>query len=89
MQAEDGNFYGTTGGEGASVGYGTVFKMTQKGTLTTLFKFGLLNGAFPEATLVQGADGNLYGTTVYGGLRSYWHRGPHADAKTSSTYSIN
>ena len=32
-------------------------------TLTTLFSFDLANGADPFAGLVEGLDGNLYGTT--------------------------
>jgi uncharacterized repeat protein (TIGR03803 family) len=35
--------------------------------LTTMFAFDGTNGAGPEATLVQGADGFLYGTTICGG----------------------
>ena len=68
MQARDGIFYGITGSGASSGCCGTVFKMTREGTLTTLLHFGLVNGATPEGTLVQGADGNLYGTTVYGGF---------------------
>jgi uncharacterized repeat protein (TIGR03803 family) len=68
--ANDGNFYGTTG-QGGATGNGTVFKMTPTGTLTTLVEFtgnGASNkGSFPFAGLVQGSDGNFYGTTVYGG----------------------
>ena len=67
----DGNFYGTTFGDdnptcGGS-GCGTVFKITSGGTLTTLHSFcalsSCLDGANPTAGLVQGTDGNLYGTT--------------------------
>ncbi len=42
----DGNFYGTTSGGGSS-GYGTVFRMTTNGTLTTLVSFASTNGAKP------------------------------------------
>jgi uncharacterized repeat protein (TIGR03803 family) len=67
VQATDGNLYGTTlwGGVGLS-GSGTVFKITPTGTLTTLYSFPGING-YPFAGLVQATDGNLYGTTLYGG----------------------
>jgi uncharacterized repeat protein (TIGR03803 family) len=74
VQGSDGYFYGTTSGGGAQ-GWGTVFKISANGVLTTLYAFGaitnasgwLLDGAFPQAGLVQGSDGNLYGTTFDGG----------------------
>jgi len=66
IQAADGNLYGTTflGGAG---GQGSVFKMTTTGVMTTLHWFILqpTDGGLPEAALVQGSDGNLYGTTSY------------------------
>jgi len=69
-QAIDGNFYGTTQVDGVN-GYGTVFKITSGGTLTTLYNFcvssGCPDGSIPEDPLVQGTDGNLYGTTFSGG----------------------
>jgi uncharacterized repeat protein (TIGR03803 family) len=37
-------------------------------TLTTLHSFGGVDGADPLAPLIQGTDGNIYGTTVYGGI---------------------
>jgi uncharacterized repeat protein (TIGR03803 family) len=77
----DGNFYGTTAdggtpgpscvyqGKGWTPGCGTVFQMTPTGTVTTLYSFcQLLNcadGMYPNAGLVQGPDGNFYGTTQY------------------------
>lgn len=68
--ATNGNFYGTTQ-YGGVTGYGTVFKMTPSGTLTTLYSFCAqlfcADGTQPYAALVQATDGNLYGTTVYGG----------------------
>lgn len=69
MQASDGNFYGTTLNGGANGG-GTVFKITPQGVLTTLYDFAFLaanDGSTPWAELVQGNDGDLYGTTDAGG----------------------
>ena len=74
IQARDGSFYGTTQFGGVSdVGHsGTVFKMTPDGAVTVLHSFftslsGGPDGANPSAGLVQGADGNFYGTTANGG----------------------
>jgi uncharacterized repeat protein (TIGR03803 family) len=64
----DGNFYGSTQGGGAS-GYGTVFKFTEKGTLTTLHSFDRKDGLVIKH-LVQGNSGILYGTTSNGGKLS-------------------
>jgi uncharacterized repeat protein (TIGR03803 family) len=71
IQATDGNLYGTTYAGGAT-GYGTAFKITLGGTLTTLYSFCrdanlCADGAYPFAGLVQGTDGNFYGTTSGGG----------------------
>ena len=67
VQGTDGNFYGTTSIGGAS-GQGTVFKITSSGSLTTLHSFCALancaDGQSPHAGLVQGKDGNFYGTTI-------------------------
>ena len=72
VQGTDGNFYGTTYGGGASaVGGGTVFEITTTGTFTTLYSFCSLtnctDGSSPVGTIIQGSDGNFYGTTAYGG----------------------
>jgi uncharacterized repeat protein (TIGR03803 family) len=42
--------------------------MTPSGTLTTLVHFDGTNGLLPQAGLVQGSDGNFYGTTTDGGI---------------------
>ncbi len=63
----DGSFYGTTASGGVN-GWGTVFRITPAGTLTTLWQFDHdTNGANPVAGLVLGNDSNFYGTTLNGG----------------------
>jgi uncharacterized repeat protein (TIGR03803 family) len=71
VQGTDGSFYGTTyqgGYQGGVFFSGTVFKLTSGGTLTTLYNFcsqsNCADGAFPQTELVQGTDGNFYGTTL-------------------------
>src|ERR1039457_1285697 len=73
VQAANGDLYGTAYGGGTN-GYGTVFKITPGGTLTTLYSFcyrsGCTDGAYPYAGLVQAANGVLYGTTTSGGANN-------------------
>ncbi len=64
IQASDGSLYGTTPYGGTGGGYGTVYKLTSKGELTTLFSFNSVNGNQPNNGLIQATDGNLYGTTL-------------------------
>jgi uncharacterized repeat protein (TIGR03803 family) len=77
VQATDGNLYGTTyhGGNGVAGGAGTIFRITPSGTLTTLYEFcaqsGCPDGQWPYAGLMQAGDGNLYGTTYYGGTSEF------------------
>ena len=70
----DGNFYGTTEGGGASGGEGdgTIFQVTTNGTLTTLVLFNVTNGTEPMTALTLGNDGNFYGTTPQGGVSGGW-----------------
>jgi len=65
----DGNFYGQTdlGGASAYGAFGTVFKMTPSGEVTTLHSFEQTDGDNPVSRLVEGPDGNFYGTASYGG----------------------
>ncbi|MEO6785188.1 MAG: choice-of-anchor tandem repeat GloVer-containing protein, partial [Chthoniobacteraceae bacterium] len=72
FKATDGNFYGTTSTGGTFGSAGTVYRMSQGGTLTTLANFynntnATLSGNNPQSCPVQGADGNFYGTTNTGG----------------------
>jgi uncharacterized repeat protein (TIGR03803 family) len=69
-----GNLYGTTVGGGA-YGHGAVFELTPKAggvwTEKVLYSFcptsGCPDGRAPQAGLIFGSAGNLYGTTYYGG----------------------
>jgi uncharacterized repeat protein (TIGR03803 family) len=70
VQGSDGNFYGTTYGGGSIGVYGTVFKIGTNGVLSSLYSFNYTDGDNPQAALVQGKDGNLYGTTTDGGTNN-------------------
>jgi uncharacterized repeat protein (TIGR03803 family) len=79
VQGNDGSFYGTTYFGGISTnnpvapcvngGCGTVFKITAAGAESVLYSFGgdATDGAYPSTALIQGGNGNLYGTTGAGG----------------------
>jgi uncharacterized repeat protein (TIGR03803 family) len=76
IQGKDGLFYGVTqnGGDlscpGAfgGTGCGTVFQVDSSGDLITLHSFtGGQDGADPEEPLLQGNDGDFYGTALFGG----------------------
>jgi uncharacterized repeat protein (TIGR03803 family) len=68
LQANDGNIYGTTlyGGD-STANAGEVFQVTTSGQFTNLVLFNITNGSNPNFGVIQGVDGNLYGTTTYGG----------------------
>jgi uncharacterized repeat protein (TIGR03803 family) len=64
----EGNLYGFTGSGGAYRS-GTAFKLAPDGTETILYSFGSTptDGVGPEGPVVMDKQGNLYGTTFYGG----------------------
>jgi uncharacterized repeat protein (TIGR03803 family) len=71
VQATNGNLYGTTDTGGVHKG-GLVFKITPAGKLTTFYSFCSLpscsDGEEPLAGLIQGSNGDLYGTTSTDGV---------------------
>lgn len=64
---KDGFLYGTTGFGGADLGFGTVFKASTNGNLTTLFNFQGTDGEEPSFRLIFGRDERLYGTASFAG----------------------
>jgi uncharacterized repeat protein (TIGR03803 family) len=70
--ASNGDFYGTTEFGGAS-GFGTVFRMELGGTVTIMHSFAQYDpdGAQPMGALIEGRDGNLYGTCYSGGANGW------------------
>jgi uncharacterized repeat protein (TIGR03803 family) len=72
IQGTDGNFYGTAVYGGTSK-IGVVYKITPGGAITVLHNFTGYpkDGASPQGVLVQGTDGNFYGTTYQGGANNY------------------
>jgi uncharacterized repeat protein (TIGR03803 family) len=95
IQASDGNLYGTTNqGGGAGNGGGTVFKITPSGALTTLYVFcskpGCADGQEPSG-VIEGRDGNFYGTTYNGGINNYgtvFKMSPSGALTTLHTFSF-
>lgn len=98
VQGADGAFYGTTmtgGTVGETQGYGTIYRITASGMLTTLYRFTGADGRGPQG-LAPGTDGVLYGTasgdaatcwgTVFrvttGGAWSVLHTFKGADGQT-------
>src|ERR1051326_2012277 len=68
FQASDGFLYGTTE-LGGTDNLGTIFRIATNGTIKIIHNFtnSALDGSNPAGPLVQGKDGNLYGTTQHGG----------------------
>ncbi len=71
VQTADGTLYGTTTSGGQN-GVGTVYKLTAAGNYSIIHHFvnAVSDGSRPSASLIIGNDGNLYGTTTFGGQPS-------------------
>jgi len=74
LKASDGFLYGTTGSGGPAGGCGTLFRAGVDGSFALLHVFtgaasGIGDGCVPRSALIQGKDGNFYGTTQYGGYQ--------------------
>ncbi len=71
VQGSDGNLYGTAY-QGGSANCGSIFELSTSGTLLWNYSFPCqTGGANPIAGLIEGVDGNFYGTTYYGGTYGF------------------
>ncbi|HEY6764936.1 MAG TPA: choice-of-anchor tandem repeat GloVer-containing protein [Candidatus Sulfotelmatobacter sp.] len=65
VQGSDGAFYGTTSGGGIKSG-GTIFRITAKGVLTTLYSYdNSFTEAAGDASIMQATNGIFYGSTDF------------------------
>jgi uncharacterized repeat protein (TIGR03803 family) len=73
----DGNFYGTTSSGGSTPYGGTVFEITAKGKLITIFSFASMSESSiaPDDGLIESKNGNFYGTAYAGGASIYGNGG--------------
>jgi uncharacterized repeat protein (TIGR03803 family) len=89
VHGDDGHFYGTTkyGGPGNGTnGYGSVFRFTLAGELTTLALFDNQNGSTPDSGLLKTKDGSLYGVALFS---TYRIMSTGAIAPIALFYSVN
>jgi uncharacterized repeat protein (TIGR03803 family) len=71
LHARDGNLYGTTC-QGGAFNNGTVYKISPAGVFSSIHSFsGLDDGSCPYGPLMQGANGQIYGTASGGGSNQY------------------
>jgi uncharacterized repeat protein (TIGR03803 family) len=71
VQGRDGNLYGTTSSDITGSTGGSVFRITPDGRYTELYKMSATDGLLPTAALLQGSDGDFYGTAFAGGAYGY------------------
>jgi uncharacterized repeat protein (TIGR03803 family) len=86
IQTKDGYLYGVTD-YGGIYGYGTIFKRSPSGAITTLHNFTgtTSDGAYPVSSLIQASDSNLYGTTLNGGATN---TGTIFECTTGGTFTL-
>jgi uncharacterized repeat protein (TIGR03803 family) len=88
--ASDGNLWGTTL-EGGDHIRGTLYKVSSHGQETPVWAFGAFqDGAYPDAGVIQGPDGNLYGTLPTDGSEGpgYIFKWSIADQTESIVYAF-
>jgi uncharacterized repeat protein (TIGR03803 family) len=69
--ASNGKFYGTTTSGNGRASYGTVFSLSPSGVFNVIHDFtNGSGGATPWGGVVEGPDGNFYGTAAAGGINN-------------------
>jgi len=72
IEGADGKLYGMTSEGGSKNNDGVIFSFAPStSTYIKLYNFNDTNGTHPEGSLIQAADGKLYGMTAYGGSNNY------------------
>lgn len=86
LPGDNSEFYGTTDSGGPG-GYGVVFKISADGSFSVLHSFGDGSGEAqnPSSNLVRDGNGNLFGTTAYGGDYRY---GALFKVKANGAYTL-
>jgi uncharacterized repeat protein (TIGR03803 family) len=71
IQAQDGRLYGTALDQGDNKGL--AFNLTLAGSFNaSIYTFGALtDGGLPTGSLIQGADGTMFGTASFGGTNGF------------------
>ena len=95
VMGPDGDFYGTTQ-NGGLYNYGSVFKVSTTGALTTLHSFDITDGVNPSGALLYASNGNLYGTanaagactTEGAGCGTIFRISPTGDFKTLYNFCL-
>ena len=86
LMGPSGNFYGTATGGGTSDS-GTIYKITPTGKIRILYNFKSGKyGAIPKGGLIFGRDGNLFGTTTFGGNGIVFEITPQGSEKIIHTF---
>ena len=67
VESRDGPLYGMAESTVGGAGYGTIFRMLRDGTFTVIHRFDGTDGEHPTSALVEGLDGQMYGTSTGGG----------------------
>ena len=67
--ASDGNLWGTNFGD-STFADGSVITLNPEGVVFQSFGFNGTNGQEPDAAVIQGSDGKIYGTAIGGGTIS-------------------
>jgi uncharacterized repeat protein (TIGR03803 family) len=84
----NGNFYGTATG-GGPANDGVIFELSRSGIVTVLHSFcsesNCGDGSNPNVGLLLGTDGNLYGTTLFGGANG---QGVIYQISSGGTYQV-
>lgn len=85
VEGKDGYLYGITY-YGGTYGYGTIFKITKAGVFTVIRHLNsTTDGGYPQGDIIQGSDGNIYGSCYSGGSKG---NGTIFKMTTSGVYTV-